>query len=215
MRQVIFGNLRSYTDLGLFLTEVEIETPEPKRTVIDIPGRNGSLDLTYALSEEIAYKNRTITLTFAMADYQYRWPVLYSQILSQLHGKQIQVTIEPDTGYFWDSFCVVDTVKSDKNHGTIVIELDAYPFKKKSELTTYTIVGTAAGKSQTCVCDRMPVMPEFYATQVCTLRFGSSSKSLAVGNNSFMDIVFHEGNNDIIIVGSGAEVTVSYREGRL
>ena len=215
MNQVLFGNLRSYTDLGLFLTDAEIGTPEPKRTVVEVPGRNGSLDLTYALSGEITYKNRSIKLTFAMADYQHRWTILFSQILAQLHGKLMQVQIEPDTSYYWDAFCKVNTVKSDRNLGTIVVELDAYPFKKKTVLTTYDVSGTTAGHSQICVCDRMPVVPNFYATQACVLAFGSITKNLAVGNNSFTDIVFHEGNSKIIVTGTGATVTVSYREGRL
>ena len=215
MNQVIFGYLQSYTDLGLFLTDVEIGTPEPKRTVVDIPGRNGSLDLTYALSGEISYKSRSIKLTFAMADYQHRWPVLFSQILAQLHGLQMRVQIEPDTDYYWDAFCAVNTVKSNKNLGTVVVELDAYPFKKKLLPTAYTVIGTTAGKSQICVCDRMPVVPTFQASTACTLAFGTITKTLAAGNNTFADIVFHEGDNEIIITGTGAEVTVSYREGRL
>ena len=215
MNEVIFGNIYSYTDLGLMLSDVEISVPETKRFLVDVPGRDGILDLTPALTPKVKFNNRTITLTFVVADYQRRWLTLFSGLESQLHGKRFNVVIQPDTGYFWDAFCQISKIKSDRNKGTVVVTLDADPYKYKTVLTEYEVIPASIGRSQICVNDRMSVIPNFYATNVCTLAFGNITKTLQVGNNSFMDIVFEQGNNEVILTGTVGTVTISYREGRL
>ena len=215
MNEVIFGSIYSYTDLGLMLSDVDVSIPEAKRFLVDVPGRDGILDLTPSLTPKVKFNNRTITLTFVMADYQRRWLTLFSDIESYLHGKRFNVVIEPDTEYYWNAFCQVDKAKSNRNKGTIVVVLDADPYKYKTALTEYEVIPASIGKSQICVNDRMSVIPSFYATNACTLAFGNITKTLQAGNNSFVDIVFEQGNNEVILTGTVGTVTISYREGRL
>lgn len=218
MVQVLFGSVRSYDDLGLILTDVDIPVPEPKRTVVEVPGRDGVLDLTGALTSTVRYKNRKIKLTFTMADYQKRWISLFSEIVTQLHGRWFEAAISSDSGYYWDAFCTVDQAKCDRNKGTVVVALDAHPYKYRQTSTEYTVIPATVGKLVTCSNSRMPVVPEFYATgSGVSVSFGDITHTLAASETeSFPDIVFEEGDNELIITGSAAyTVTVRYREGKL
>lgn len=221
MNEVIFGTVKSYTDLGMILDEdgVELGSPEPKRTLVDIMGMNGSLDLTPTISEEIRYKNRTIVLTFNVVDYQRRWQTVFSAIMNQIHGQNFNVTIEPDTDYYWDAFCIVNTNKSKKNKGTIVVKLDADPFKYKKTETTVSITCTnTSGTNKTITNGKAPVMPTFRAQSTgMSVKFGNVTHALTRNTDmQFDDIVFGSGNNTITILGtSNGVVKVTFREGML
>jgi len=217
MNQVYFGTIESYTDLGLMLSEVETGTPEPKRTVIEVPGMNGVLDPTRHIYQDIFYQNRNIRLTFAMANYQNKWMELFSGITSKIHGRYFQVRIEPDQDYYWDAFCTVDTEKSDKNKGIVVVSLDAFPFKRKMEETSYDVIASSVGRSQICMNSRMKVVPSFYASDSgISVSFGDVVHELtAAVEMTFPDIMFAEGENEILVTGTAGTVTVTYREGSL
>lgn len=212
MRQVHFGTVKSYEDLGLFLTDVEISAPEPKRSSISVPGRDGKL--VFSLTDDTKFENRTITLTFALQNYRHEWHSIFTKVITALSGRNLEVMIEPDTSYYWEAFCTVDRAKSDSNKGEIVISLDVFPYKKKAQETVYTISAYYTGKTQVCVNSRQQVRPVFHATEVCTLAFGATTKTLEAGDNEFYDISFKEGENEIMITGTGT-VTVRYREGTL
>ena len=52
---VSFNGTHSYDDWGLKLKNVEIDLPEAKTVYVDVPGMNGSLDLTEAQNGGIVY----------------------------------------------------------------------------------------------------------------------------------------------------------------
>ena len=217
MKEVIFGEVLSFTDLGLMLTDdgVHISTPDPKRVLTDVPGMDGSLELTYALSSKIRYKNRKIKLIFVMADYQYRWLSLFSKIIGAIHGKKLHVTIQPDD-YYWDAFCTVSEPKSNRNKGTVVVELDAYPYKLATVPTTVSDSVSASSKTVTCFnASPMDAVPSFYADHACTIIYNSVNYDLTAETETVFDgIVFSQGNTDITISGT-ANVTIKYTEGIL
>ena len=64
---------------------------------------------------------------------------------------------------------------------------------------------------------RKQVIPAFYATDAgITVSFGDVSHLLTASTvQQFDDIVFDEGENDIIVTGTAGTVTVTYREGSL
>lgn len=215
MNNVRFGSIKSYTDLGLMLTDVDIATPEPRRVLVDVPGRDGSLDLTSALFPKIKYKNRTIKLEFARADYGRRWISLFSEIVRAIHGKQLQVIIEPDTGYYWDAFCVVDTAKNDRNKGIVNVTLDAYPYKYKVAETSVNVLAAYAGTSVILTNSGMPVKPKFLASSAVTITYDGKTYNLPANTETiFDDIVLTEFTTELIVTGTGT-VTITYREGIL
>lgn len=139
MTTVLFDSIDSYTDLGLFLAEAEITEPEAKRTLVEVPGRDGQLDLSYALSSTTKYKNRSITFVFKAVDYSNDWVPLYSSIANRLHGKRMRVTVSSDPDWYWDSFVTVEH-SSEFNVSTINIKCDTYPYRLRdhSEVITST-----------------------------------------------------------------------------
>ena len=52
--------------LGLYWTDFSATAPEVKTFTVDIPGRNGLLDYSEALTGSPVYKNATLSATFVL-----------------------------------------------------------------------------------------------------------------------------------------------------
>lgn len=69
MSYIVFGRLRT-SDFGLIVAPYEIPMPPAQTNFVEIPGRNGSLDLTEAFGG-VRYGDRVINLTlYAVGDYR-------------------------------------------------------------------------------------------------------------------------------------------------
>ena len=58
-------------DFGLKLLGVDLGTPSVRKSTVTIPGRNGALDLTEAITGFPVYDNATHKLTFDFKDGTY------------------------------------------------------------------------------------------------------------------------------------------------
>ena len=137
MRGVTFCDKHSYWDWGLMLTKTpEISSPEPKTHYVDIPGAQGSLDLTEALTGKVQFKNRTLTLEFITKADRENWSAIYSDILSELHGQFKEISLDDDPQHYYKGRVKVSDPVRDNKHVTVKMTVEVEPFKK-------TIEGTA------------------------------------------------------------------------
>lgn len=95
MRQLKIGGYKTYDDWGLLLNHKEISPPEIKDFTIEVPGHNGSIDLTNSMGG-VRYGNREAKFTLIGIDGTYEDRIAkYQQVVSYLHG-QIRYIEEPD-----------------------------------------------------------------------------------------------------------------------
>ena len=66
MNGVYFGNVHSYEDLHLILAPFTPAPAEPQTNFLQIPGRDGLLDLTEA-NGEVKFNAREFVFTFTIA----------------------------------------------------------------------------------------------------------------------------------------------------
>ena len=128
LEKVIFDNIDSYEDLGLILTSFDDKLPEQKRSSIEVPGRNGVLDTSYALTDEPLFNNRVLTLTFGL----YReligdWKPLIDSISNAIHGKEMLIYPSWKQGYHLIGNVSVDGY-SIETTGELTIVCDCEPY---------------------------------------------------------------------------------------
>ena len=101
---VSFNEIHSYRDLNLILSRVEVAPASPKTVYVDIPGADGSLDLSEALGE-IKFSDRTLKFTFTMHPggdlSESAWEAKKTQVSNRLNGLACQITLDKDPGYYW------------------------------------------------------------------------------------------------------------------
>ena len=81
MKGITFGNLHSYNDLKLILESKEIGSPGVKENKVDIPGADGSLDLTDFFGEP-KYEDVTHKFSFSTIVPQTQFLSLFSTVTS-------------------------------------------------------------------------------------------------------------------------------------
>ena len=82
----------SVNDWGFNLTHCNEQKPAPKFERVDVPGANGSIDLSAALTNDIPFEDRVVELTFfkLCADHSAAL-TLANTVASRIHGKQLDV----------------------------------------------------------------------------------------------------------------------------
>ena len=199
MKGMYFDSVHSYTDLNLVLSSVNIPPAEVKKNYIDIPGGDGSVDLTAALGE-VRYKDRECTFTFScfpQDDFEEK----KTRISNLLNGTVCRIRLDKDPGYYYQGRCFVN------EYATVV------PYKLKTNVTTVTI---RAGESVSAVLanSRKSVVPTITTTANATINFGGNTYSLNAGTHTILNIELKQGNN-MVTVTSTAPVTFAYQEGDL
>lgn len=211
MLGVTFGYKHSYDDWNLILTDRDISLPEPNRFTVEVPGANGKLDFTEAITPNITYKNRKISYTFKVKGGPTEWDEMIREIAGYLHGQKMQVVEDVDDDWMWDGFWTLDKFKSDRHVGTIAIKGDVYPYKLRIDETEKTITGNG---TLNCTNDRMQVTPTITNTASATIVFNGKSVTLAAGTHKVADFVLEEGDNTFTITSTGT-TKFQYREGAL
>lgn len=104
--------------------------PAMKTNYVDIPGSNGSLDLSTVLTDgEPCYENREGTFEF-FTDPDFKpWPELYSEIANYLAGREFKVILEDDKEYYYRGRFMLDQWITDRARSRISIKYSVDPFK--------------------------------------------------------------------------------------
>lgn len=111
-----------------------INPPEPRYNFIDIPGMDGKLDASVALTGEVTYQNRTGSIDFYVMNGYKEWQHRYSEIMNYLHGKEFNVILEDDPMWYYTGRVKVNQWASEKDRSRITLDYDLYPYK--TELLT-------------------------------------------------------------------------------
>lgn len=127
---ITFGNKNTWTDWHLIPTSKPvISPPSVKIQTVDIPGMNGTLDLSTVLTGYQCYNNRTGSLEFILAPgYEY-WENTKKEVMGYLHGRRMNVYLKDDPDHYYTGLLTVNDLKSDARLNSLTINYDLYPFR--------------------------------------------------------------------------------------
>ena len=104
--------------------------PEPRTNYVDIPGKDGSIDMTTYLTGDVSYSDRSAAFEFIALDTENDWESRCTDISNFLHGKTIQIILEDDPFYYYEGRAVLEEKKTDGQFPMIKIGCRVGPFKK-------------------------------------------------------------------------------------
>ncbi len=209
---VTIGEKHSFNDWGTRLSTMSITLPLPKTNYVDIPGRDGPLDLTEVFGQ-VNYYNRDFTIELTKLDATRKWETLITEIANYVHGKKLKITFDKDPDHYYYARCTVDRLSTSAMLGIITIYCNSDPYKYKQNLT---VVEEAIDTSGTIILtnDRMPSIPTITVDAEMTLTWGDYEVTLSAGEHKLLDLVLEEGDNTISVSGTGT-ITFTYQEGAL
>lgn len=213
MSDIRFGTKWAHADYGLIVAPYAIPMPEPQTNFIEIPGRDGALDLSEAFGA-VRYSDRVIELTlYARAPFD----SLVSTFAADVHGRRMNVIFDRDPNFYYNARITIEDVERHWGYCELSLECRAKPYKLEQFETTITVLPTGSA-TVTLTNTRMPVVPSITVSAEMTLAFTISEKdysvTLTAGTHTIPALVLSEGDTEIGITGTGS-VTFAYRKGAL
>lgn len=125
------GDINTWDDWHLVpSSRPVINPPEVKTEYVEIPGANGTLDYTEALTGSPVFKDRTGTWEFLVMNGYQEWYELFNKILSYLHGKRFKIVLDDDPSYEYEGRLKLNEWRSEERNSKIVIDYTISPYKK-------------------------------------------------------------------------------------
>ena len=225
---VTFGDKHSFDDFGIYLTSKTINPPEPQTNTIYVPLRDGSIDLTESLTNDVKYNDRKINMTFSVIHPMEQWSDKVSEIENYLHGKRMKVVFDDDQNFYYMGRLKVNEWSSQKSIGKLVIECIADPYKYDiqgdwlwdpfdfendciSESENIIVSGST---SVVIVGKRNKTYPTITASAAMSVSYNGTTYNLTEGINKLYEMILDEGENTLTFNGSGS-VLIEYTGGSL
>lgn len=211
MNGVLFDQIHSYRQLGVILGNPEIERPKGKITYLDIPGKDGSLDLSEAFGE-LRFNQRKVILPFKMRAEPNAAEQKISEVANLLSGKKAKITLDKDPEYYYLGRLEVEGKYQNSVCQIIVTALcDPYKYKKEVTEEIFTVSGSLEVSLQN---DRMTTYPVVTTTNSMLITKDDITYSYGVVSNFMTQIPLVFGDNLLTITGNGT-ITFAYQEGSL
>ena len=212
----MIGDEHTLRDWGAIITNSDvIGMPEPNTVLLEVPGRSGRLDLSEVLTGDITYSNREIKLELAAQTNRDRWTETCFHIFNKYHGRVVHVTFDEDPVHFYVGRCSITSPKRVATAGTMVITIDAEPYRYESEVYEVTLTGATNTLSGTVENLRMPAVPKVTVPGACQLFAGGKVYELAAGDDlDVPGLVFGPYENSVSVTGASS-ITFRFRRGCL
>lgn len=133
-----FGGIHSHRDLNLIQQKVEVQPAEPKLNLVDVPGADGSKDLSTQPAGRVVYEDRTITWTFALYPGE-KWDAKHRQVSNALNGRECRITLGTDPDYYFQGRVAVKKYNIDRTLRQITVEAICRPWILKRMQTSVFI----------------------------------------------------------------------------
>jgi len=208
-----FGTKWAHADYGLIVAPYSIPMPELQTNFVEIPGRDGALDLSEAFGA-VRYADRIIQMTlYARAPFD----TLISAFATDIHGRRMNVIFDRDPTYYYDARITIEDVERHWGYCELSLECRTKPYKLEQFETAITVLpaGTAI---VTLTNTRMPVVPSITVSAEMAIAFTISGKNYSVtlpaGTHTIPSLMLMEDETEIGITGTGS-ITFTYRKGAL
>ena len=213
MSDIRFGTKWAHADYGQIVAPYAIPVPEPQTNFVEIPGRDGALDLSEAFGT-VRYADRIIPLTlYARAPFD----TLISAFAADVHGRRMNVIFDRDPTFYYDARVTLEDVERHAGYCELSLKCRAKPYKLEHFETAITVLPTGS-TTVTLTNTRMPVVPTITVSAGMTLTFTLLGKdytvNLSAGTHIIPSLVLMEGDTEIEITGTG-RITFTYRKGAL
>ena len=217
-RKVIIGDYDTAAQ-GWTLSGYELAAPQWRESYIEIPGMDGLLDASTALTGEPQYDNRALEITLERSDgTRTEREATITAMLADLDGSRVRITPPDRADHVLIGRVRVARQYNDLAHAQVVVSASCEPWHYKADPTTVTRtdLGTAY-KQLSLPNERRPVIPTITVGQDTTLLWGGSTIALSAGTYRRADIRLQAGSNILkakVASGTGS-ITVEYQEASL
>lgn len=215
MRFFTIDKFNTWYDWRLTLTAKDVTPAEPKTNYIALDGAHGSLDLTEALTGEVAYNDRTVTASFWTSEgtFNDRLRAL-QEIITTVHGRKVQIVEPDDPEHFFLGRARVKAQGWDQVHLELTLEATCEPWRYAVNETERLV--EVSGDADVVINNYgvKTLCPTLVVTGSVGITVDGVTHVLTTGSYKITDLKLRHGVN-VIGVSGGGTVTFVYREASL
>ena len=207
-------------EYGLLLASKTISAPSVRTNMIVVPGRDGAIDATDALTGEPTYDTRIISISlFGIKSISGKeWPAAVSDFCNAFHGEKVKVYFPEDSAHYYSGRLSVGEIKLDGGRQLLPVDIICDPWKYKNAKTTVSRsdLGTAY-KQLSLPNESRPVIPTITVAQDTVLLWGDNTININAGDHILPDIRLSAGSNILkakVSSGTGS-ISATYQEASL
>lgn len=215
-RAFIIDKFNTWHDWRLTLTAKDTTDPEPKTNYVELDGASGTLDLTEALTGEVAYNDRTVVASFWSSEgtRQEREAVV-KKITAALHGKKVKIVEPDDPDHYFLGRVMLKNLERSMVHVAFDLEASCDPWRYAINETERRVQLTTEGTDVVINNNGVKTLcPEFEVAGTVTVEYDGATAELTNGTYKIADVKLRQGVNVIGLSGSGT-VVIKYREAGL
>lgn len=215
-----FGGVHSHRDLHLIQQLVDIQPAEPKLNLINIPGADGSVDMSELPAGRILYNDRILTWTYALYPGD-DWHTKHREVSNALNGKRCRITLDNDPGYYYVGRVTVKKYNTDKLLRQITVEATCGPWILRLYPTVVTVDLTQTANDFLPVIlpnEKMTTVPTIVVTEPTTLRWAGVTMEVSAGavyRDTFIELQPGPNLLEAKTDSRKGKITVTYQEGSL
>lgn len=211
---IIKDNIRIHTgnDLDLIQEAKELGNPTPQSYLVEVPGRNGLLNLTKGLTGKVCYNNRPLKFQY-LGTGNHDILLDTVDVFNTFHGETIRIIDDDTPDWYYEGEASVET-KRDGVLVTITLNVNADPFRQKLKVTNVDTILSTTEKSIVVNNYGVVITPTFIVSDSAHIAFNSNTYTLSAGAYVIEDIELKPGSNTLKVSGSGT-LTVQYREAKI
>lgn len=213
-RTVIIGEYNTALTGSWTLTGLELSNPTMQANLVYIPGRDGFLDLSAALTGgEPRYQDRTLNITLENSDgTREDRERRIREMIAELDGYSMQIWLPDDPEHYLVGRVRVVREYNDLAHAAVSVTATCDPWLYKNSETIHNLTATSEAQKAILVnSGRRTVTPVVVVTGTVDLKYGEYAWTLAAGTYQLPDLVLTPGSHELTYNGAGT-VTVTYRE---
>ena len=214
-----------------------IGDPQMETTYIKVPGRNGLIDASEAISGRRVFTKRQLVFELGGIRERLGWDSVISAFRNNIEGRICRLTLDNDKNYYWRGRVYIEDFDRFRDLGTFKLSVpsaDPYkysrysssepwlwdPFNFETDMITYigaiTVVGT---ETVEIPAGHMSTVPDFVVLDKTSTDFTVTVDGveyvLTVGTNRIPAILVG-GDDEVELTFTGsAKVQIVYRSGSL
>lgn len=217
MRKMIFGSYDTHLNGPWTLTGWTLTPAEHRKQFVEVPGRDGELDLSTALTDGAPrYGNRTLTATFERSDgTRLEREAAINTMVNWLDGWRMDIRLPDDDLHYITGRVQVAKNYNDPAHAAVTVTAVCDPWRYNNYETVRTLTA-GADPVETILTNagRRTVVPTLTITgegAAVMLVYGAYSWALGAGVYQLPDLILPQGGITISYSGTG-ELRFTYRE---
>lgn len=216
-RKIVFGSYDTALQGPWTLTEWELEPVSIRANYVEVPGRDGDLDLSTALTDGVPrYGNRNLTVSLECSEgTRLEREAMISTMINWLDGWRLNIILPDDPDHYLTGRVHVAKEYNDPAHGAVTVTAVCDPWRYKARETVVKLTVAETEQEALLTNDgRRTVVPllliEGEGASV-SLKFGTASWVLSAGSYQLPDLVLNQGGDVIKYSGTGS-LTFTYQE---